>query len=275
MNQTYDHKKIEHSFRRFRDYSKDLLNSNSKTFSNILNIFIDFCENDEIMRIVSAQLKSNKNVDINRWYSDLQKTGGLVIGSKDVLPTNEEDRISLLYQLLSKIDSDEISFLGFCIVVYGKTNIKTNVNEMALAFNDTFSRPLIRDLGYRLDEIIKTTNSDVSVPLEKLIIIKTGDKSVNTIAIGENIKQTVISQSSELDELVNKLAYEILNSSEIPEEEKGDLMIDVDTIKKQLAKKNPKKDRILPILRDLATVSTLAFTVQKIITYVSIFLPIP
>jgi len=268
MNQIYDHKKIKRSFRRFRDYSKDLLNSNSKTFSNNLNIFIGFCENDEIMRIVSAQLKSNKNVDINRWYSDLQKTGGLVIGSKDVLPTNEEDRISLLYQLLSKIDSDEISFLGFCIVAYGKTNIKTNVNEMALAFNDTFSRPLIRDLGYRLDEIIKTTNSDVSVPLEKLIIIKTGDKSVNTIAIGENIKQTVINQSSELDELVNKLAYEILNSSEIPKEEKGDLMIDVDTIKKQLAKKNPKKDRILPFLRDLATVSTLASTVQAIIKFI-------
>ena len=272
MNQTYDHKKIKHSFRRFRDYSEDLLNSNSKTFSNNLNIFIIFCENDEIMRIISAQLKSNKNVDINRWYSDFQKTGGGITGSKKyVLATNEEDRISLLYQLLLKIHSDEIGFRRFCIDAYGKTNI----NEMVWAFNDAISRPLIRDLGYRLDEIIGTTNSDLRVPIGKLVIINTGDRSVNTIAIGENIKQTVITQSSELDELVNKLADEILNSSEIPEEEKEDRMIDVDTIKKQLAKKNPKKDRILPILRDLATVSTLAFTVQKIITHVSIFLPIP
>lgn len=57
MNQKYDHKKIERSFRRFRDYSEDLLNSDYNTFSNNLNIFIDFCENDEIMRIISAQLK--------------------------------------------------------------------------------------------------------------------------------------------------------------------------------------------------------------------------
>jgi polyhydroxyalkanoate synthesis regulator phasin len=272
MNQIYDHKKIKRSFRRFRDYSEDLLDSNSKTFSNNLNIFINFCENDEIMRIVSAQLKSNKNVNINRWYSDFQKTGGALIGSKEyVLPTNEEDRISLLYLLLLKIHSDEISFQRFCMDAYGKTNF----NEMIGAFNDAISRPLIRDLGYRLDEIIETTNSDLEVPIGKLVIIQTGDRSINTIALGENIKQTVISQNSELDELVNKLCNEILNSGEIPEEEKEDLMIDVDTIKKQLAKKTPQKDRILPILRDLATFSTLASTAQKIITYVSMLLPTP
>ena len=272
MNQTYDHKKIERSFRRFRDYSEDILDSNSKTFSNNLNIFITFCETDEIMRIISAQLKSNKNVDINRWYGDFQKTGGSLIGSKKyVLPTNEENRISLLYQLLLKIHSDEIDFQKFCIDAYGKTNF----NEMVWAFNDAISRPLIRDLGYRLDDIIETTNNDLEVPVGKLVIIQTGDRSVNTIALGKNIKQTVISQNRELDELVNKLYNEILNSSEIPEEEKEDLMIDVDTIKKQLAKKKPRKDRILPILRDLATFSTLASTAQKIITYVSMLPPTP
>lgn len=272
MNQKYDHKKIERSFRRFRDHSEDLLNSDYNSFSNNLNIFIDFCENDEIMRIISAQLKTNENVDINHWYSDFQNTGGSFIGSKKyLLPTNEEDRISLLYQLLLKMHSGEIDFQRFCIDAYGKTNF----DEMVWAFNDVISRPLIRDLGYRLDEIIETTNSDLEVPIGKLVIIKTGDRSVNTIAIGENIKQTVISQSSKLDEHINKLSDEILSSSEIPEEEKEDLMIDVDTIKKQLAKKNPKKDRILPILRDLATFSTLASTVQKIITYVSTLPPTP
>lgn len=266
MNKTYDHKRIERSFRRFRDYSGDLLNSNSKTFSNNINIFIDFFENDEIMRIISAQLKSNKNVDMDKWYSDFQKTGGSFIGSKKyVLPTNEEDRISILYQFLLKIHSNEIDFHRFCLDACGETNF----NKMVLAFNDAISRPLIRDLGYRLDEITETTDSDSRVPIGKMIIIKTGDRSVNTIAIGEDIKQTVINQSSELDELINKLSNEILNSSEIPEEDKEDLMIDVDTIKKQLAKKNPKKDRILPILKDLATVSTLASTVQAIIKFIS------
>ena len=266
MNRIYDYKKIERSFRRFRDYSDDLLNSNSKTFSNNLNIFIDFCENDEIMRIISAQLKSNKNVDMDKWYSDFQKTGGSIKGSKEcVLPIDEEDRISLLYQLLLKMKSHELDFQGFCLEAYGKTN----VTEMVRAFNDAISRPLVRDLSYRLDEIIKTTNSNLKVPIEKLVIIQTGAGSNNAIAIGENIKQTIISQSSELDELINKLSNEILNSSEIPEEDKEDLMIDVDTIKKQLAKKNPKKDRILPILRDLATFSTLASTVQTLIKFIS------
>ena len=266
MNQIYDYKKIERSFRRFRDYSDDLLNSNSKTFSNNLNIFIDFCENDEIMRIISAQLKSNKNVDMDKWYSDFQKTGGSIKGSKEcVLPIDEEDRISLLYQLLLKMKSNERDFQGFCLDAYGKTN----VTEMVRAFNDAISRPLVKDLSYRLDEIIETTNSNLKVPLEKSVIIQTGAGSNNTIAIGENIKQTVISQSSELDELINKLSNEILNSSEIPKEDKEDLMIAVDTIKKQLAKKNPKKDRILPILRDLAAFSTLASTVQTIIKFIS------
>jgi len=221
------------------------------------------------MRIISAQLKTNENVDINQWYSDFsdfQKTGGSFIGSKEyLLPTNEEDRISLLYQLLLKLHSHEIDFHGFCIDAYGKTNF----DEMLWAFNDAISRPLIRDLGYRLDEIIEATNKDVRVPVEKLVIINTGDRSVNTIALGENIKQTVINQSSELDELINKLSDEVLNSSAISEEEKEDLMTDVDTIKKQLAKKNPKKDRILPILRDLATFSTLASTVKAIRKFIS------
>jgi hypothetical protein len=266
MNQIYDHKKIERSFRRFGDYSKDLLNSNFKTFPINLNIFIDFCENDEIMRIISAQLKSNENVDVNKWYSNFQKTGGSITGSKEyVLPIDEEDRISLLYQLLLKINSKELDFQGFCLGAYGKTN----VTEMVRAFNDAISRLFVRDLSYRLDEIIETTNSDLEVPIEKLVFIQTGSWSNNAIAIGEHIKQTVTSLSSELDELINKLSNEISNSREIPEEDKEDLMIDVDTIRKQLAKKNPKKDRILPILKDLATFSTLAFTVQAIIKFIS------
>lgn len=266
MNQIYDYKKIERSFRRFRYYSEDLLNSNFKTFSNNLNIFIDFCENDEIMRIISAQLKSNENVDVNKWFSDFQKTGVSITGSKEyVLPIDEEDRISLLYQLLLKMNSNELDFQGFCLGAYGKTN----VTDMVRAFNDAISRLLVRDLSYRLDEIIETTNSDLKVPIEKLVVIQTGAGSNNAIAIGEHIEQTVINQSSELDELINKLSNEILNSREILEEDKEDLMIDVDTIKKQLAKKNPKKDLILPFLRNLASFSTLAFTVQAIIKFIS------
>lgn len=138
--------------------------------------------------------------------------------------------------------SHEIDFHRFCIDAYGKTNF----DEMLWAFNDAISRPLIRDLGYRLDEIIEATNKDVRVPVEKLVIINTGDRSVNTIALGENIKQTVINQSSELDELINKLSDEVLNSSAISEEEKEDLMTDVDTIKNNWQRKTLKKTEFYP-----------------------------
>lgn len=212
MNKIYDYKKIERSFRRFSDYSDDLLNLDSKTFPNNLNIFIDFCENDEIMHIISAQLKSNKNVDIGKWYSDFQKTGGSFIGTKKyVLPTKEEDRISLLYQFLLKIHSNEINFHGFCIDAYGKTNF----NEMVLAFNDAISRPLIR----AMNQLLQETEAFRPVKLDDLINTDEGSAIEFKSSLRWDIQNNKVNKN--LEKVIVKAVVGFMNS------EGGTLLIGV------------------------------------------------
>lgn len=142
--------KFKEAKRKFTNYATDLSNSNGHTFENALNIFLDFCESDEVMVTITKPLKENMNVDVGKWYEDFSKSGGSLIGSgRFVLPTNEDDRVSLLYQLLLKIRSGELNYHGLCLHAFGATNI----NEMAYSFNQAVSRPLARGLLQKVEAL--------------------------------------------------------------------------------------------------------------------------
>lgn len=62
MQEKYEKNKVAISFRKFNDYASDVLNSDYSTFDSNLEIFIDHCENDEIMSIVCNQLNYDNTI---------------------------------------------------------------------------------------------------------------------------------------------------------------------------------------------------------------------
>lgn len=149
MPDEFDQKKVEQSFRKFRDFSSDVLVSDKNTFSTRFNGLLKYCENDEILSVITNQLK-DIDVNIDEWWENGLKSGTGFTGScQFILPTEETERDALLYQFSLKVDSGNMSFQNFCMMFLGKSNF----NEMVYAFNEAVVRPLVRSINYKLEEI--------------------------------------------------------------------------------------------------------------------------
>lgn len=261
MERLFERKEILLSFRKFKDFSSDLFKSDYATFNTRLAIFIDFCERDKVMGFITSQLK---RYDFAGWMEEFKKSGG----KKGLeYPLNEDDRISLFYQILLKINAKEVNFLAFSVMAFGS---KT-VNELIQKFNEAITKPLVRDLDYKLEEkkVEIAASEDRQIPQELLVIITAENISNSQIAIGANIKQIKVSRDMELDALVNKLADLILIDKSLKEVEKEDLLSDVESMKIEMQKNNPIKRRIMEYLDNFVTVASLLEISQKTIEYIS------
>jgi hypothetical protein len=238
MEKLFESKEILRSFQKFNNYSSDLLCSNYSTFETRLAIFIDFCEKDKVMGFITTQLKG---YDFTKWKQEFDKSGGCMAGSADFkLPINEDDRLSLLYQMLIKTNAEEFDFLTFCTMAFYSNDISGYIYE----FNEAITRPLVRDLGYKLEDIrdnIREVNEGQQIAQELLIIINNGNITNSQLAIGANIKQIKISKDTDLDALVNKLADSILEDGFLKEVEKQDKLSDVESMKIEMQKINQIK----------------------------------
>lgn len=264
MEKLFERKEILRSFQKFNNYSNDLLSSSFGTFETRLDIFINFCENDKVMGFITSQLKG---YDFDRWMDKFGDSGS-IFGNFE-LPLDENDRLSLLYQILLRLNAHEFQFEAFCNRIFGPYE---NFTRLPYKFNEAITTSLVRDLGYKLEEIgekIEAVNEGQQITQERLIIINNGNITNSQLAIGTNIKQTKISRDIDLDALINKLADSILGESSLKDADKDDLLIDVESMKKEMQKNKPNKERIMGYLDNFVTIASLAEISQKIIRYIS------
>lgn len=196
MPDSFKQRQVALSFRKFNDYASDVVHSDYSTFPTRFEIFLHHCENDEVMKVITSQLKE---VDTNfqEWYLKGQNTGGSMVGSKEFrLPVDEIKRDALLYQLLLKFNSKEIDLLGFCMDYFGETS---SINATIRSFNSAILSILVRSIGYKLEEISESIKSDLNntqdVPIKMLNVyydyrVTMGDenKIFGDAAIGGGVK---------------------------------------------------------------------------------------
>lgn len=260
----FERKEILNSFRKFIDISQDLLNCNFGSFEMRLAIFVDFCENDMIMSFITKQLKG---YDYGIWKSEFDKS---VTATKAdfKLPINENDRISLLYQILLKANTKEFDIPYFCIMIFASGN---SLTDCIRDFNNDITKPLIRDISYKLEEIkddIRDSNVQ-QISQERLIVVNTGNIANSQVAIGIDIKQIKISDMN-LDNFVNKLIDTIVKDNSLEHNCKQDLLSDVQSMKIEMQKNKPNNKKIMEYLENFVTISGIAEISQKIIEYISL-----
>jgi hypothetical protein len=180
MPSSFRRKLVEISFRKFYDYGSDVVSSNSHTFDATFKIFIDHCENDEILKNVIIPLKK-KDVHFQDWLDKGLESGGGSIRCKFDLPTDSNERDALLYQFCLKVLSSDIDLIGFGLRFFGTMNGDDANRE----FLDAMFRPLVRSIGYKLEEIGENIKNDVpsneGVPIQMLMIYND-----NRVTIGDN-----------------------------------------------------------------------------------------
>ncbi len=156
MQEKFDRKKVELSFRKFNDFANDVVSSELSTFDSYLNILINHCENDEIMSIICNQLKHDSTI-FDNWElrNNLADIIHRVVGIKLTLPIDEEQRDMLLYQICLKINKGETDIFS---VHFDFNNCSPD--EAVRNFIKDFVKPMVRSIGYKLEEIIYDIQTD-------------------------------------------------------------------------------------------------------------------
>lgn len=243
------------SVQRFNDYGNDLIRSDMNTFEDTLNTFLTFCETDSVFSAIHAQLQSVPDTDFDKWYADRSATGGSMAGScRLIFPTDAEVRMALMYELLRRIRDGRIDFASFTIHFFALGT--TKITAYVQALNDAITRPLVRELNYRLEEATDQLPSDAttSVPATTIQIIHQATNVIQQSASGSNISQVAHQEIPELASLFEQLER-ILHENSDSEEKRAEFSEIVQSVRELANAQQPKRIAIKTLLGTLPPIS--------------------
>lgn len=252
--------KIRRSIQRFEDYSRDLTSSDMNSFEDRLNLLVSYFKSDSFFLQIDYQLIQNKSVDFDSWYESNSR-------GKLSFPTNLDDRLSIMYQLLCRINNKNISYLSFCCEYLV---VRTNkIDAHIYALNEVVSEPLFRELGYRLgdieDELPSDNSDEVTSSVFQIIHYAENVIQQNIIGNGNNQNSSITNTNNDLDKLFSNLKAEI-NLLEISQEEIQE-NVELVTACEDLAKQEkPKKGAVKRLLSTLPALGSIAAIVSAILT---------
>lgn len=269
MQQKFSAGTVRNSIQRFEDYSGDLLNSDMDSFDDRLSMLVDFCQSDEVFSAIHEQLISVRDVNFQQWYEEVKGTMGGMVGSGELrFPTKIEPRISLMYQLLVKVESKEIDFLDFCISFF--VTDSNRISAYVRAFNEIVTAPLVRELTYRLENLIEELPADKKelVPVTSIQIIHSAQNVIQQNANGTNVTQTATQTlNSDLEGLFNQLAGEISKiDDKLKREESSEIL---ESARDEARRDKPKTPVIAALLGALPAIGNIAELSKTIVELVS------
>ncbi|MBN2880646.1 hypothetical protein JXM83_01215 [Candidatus Woesearchaeota archaeon] len=198
-NDFLNKKSIEISLRKFNDFASDVLNSDYDNFSNAFTILMNFFETDFVFSRLHKEL-SLIDVNFDKWWSERQATGGSFIGSKQwILPINEDERIAILFRICLKVQSGDIDpaqNIGRDFFAKRYDNLHDYIQH----FTENVVSPLLRSIGYKVEEIAEKIEYDY--PDDRLIpsniIVFYQDNSV-TVKDTEFNADSIIGEGNKID----------------------------------------------------------------------------
>lgn len=203
--------KIRRSLKRFEDFAGDLARSDMNTFNDRLRLLMDYCKSDPVLSVIHVQLINMPSVDFDSWHKEVLSTFGGMVGSGDLtFPTDLEERMALMYQLLDKVNREEIDLIDFAhnFFIIGDNSI----DSIIYSFNEAVVEPLARELSYRIEDLeeeMPENNREV-YPLANIQIIHNAANVVQQSASGNNIQQNAnIETDTKLDQLFADLRQEL------------------------------------------------------------------
>ena len=260
---------IKRSIQRFTDYASDLMAADMNTFGDRLNMFTDFCLNDEVFRSFHAQITRVPNCDFDEWYAEREASRVAASTGRGSLlfPTGIEQRLSILYQLLFGIQTGKVPFLEFTMhyFVLGTGRYDAYI----LAFNETVTAPLVRELGYRLEELGESLPDDRSaVVLPSVIqIIHQATNVIQQNASGHGISQSAsLTANPEIAALLDDLRAAIVKA-DLPPAEAIEAQEVVAAIAVESFSQRPKIGVLKALLRSLPSTESIlaiAYTIIEI-----------
>lgn len=171
---TFKRHDVERSFRKYRDIVNDLFSAKFQQWGDMFTHLIAHCETDPVMRFVTEPLKHDPRVNAKEWWDQaVASASGMVGSGKYTLPTDDDERTALLYQVFLGVENDNWDIKCFNMSVYGHTKHQDIV--------DTFNQELVlkftREMSYRLDDIVADNEGTEEISQEAMIVFHHHDQS--------------------------------------------------------------------------------------------------
>jgi len=255
---------VKKSVRDFNNHGTDLLRSDFNTFDDTLAVFLHFCETDPVLSSIHMQLQALAERHFEEWYQGLD-SGSMAGGCKLKFPTDPELRVSVMYELLRRVQDDSIPFTDFAIRFFALGTAE--MTAYVRAFNDAVSRPLIRELSHRLSDLSESlpSNHSASVAPASLQIIHQATNVIQQSAVGSGIRQSAIQACN--PDLV-RLFEELRRTVEETEECQNRLeeYLEYVAAAKELATaQKPKPSAVKALLSSLPSVAAVTSIVASIL----------
>ncbi len=242
--------KIKRSLQRFIDFANDLSQSDMNTFEDRLKLLMNYCKTDSVFSVIHEQLINVPNVDFDSWYEKASSTKKGMPGSGDLIfPTDLDERMSMMYLLLNKVNDDEIELTGFARIFF--ITADSRIDTLIHAFNEAVVMPLARELSYRITDLEEEMpeNDREKYPLTHVQIVHTAQNVVQQSAAGENIRQeATLEVNGELKNLFNELRQELQKT--IKDKEK---LVEALQVVESAEKMTPEGASSLPSVKALLT----------------------
>lgn len=189
---TFKKRDVERSFRKFRDIVDDLFSAKFQQWGDMFTHMIVHCENDPVMKVITGPLKSDPRVNAKQWWDDaVASVRGMVGSGHYTLPTDDDERTALLYQVFLGVENDNWDLQRFNLSVYGHSNYQDMV--------DTFNRDLIlkftREMSYRISAIVEDNEGADEIPREAMIVFQHHDQSTTVHGNFQGIVGSVTNSS--------------------------------------------------------------------------------
>jgi hypothetical protein len=247
--QMQKYRKFQSSYRKLKDYAENVENSSYTNFKNSIRIFLYHLGKDEFFSVISENLL-NIPSDAVSWYKEAENSMGGTVGSGNlILPDDEDERLALLYDLLRKIESDEILIDQLGDVF----STSSQYDDVVQDFNNLFFLPMIKLLWHKIDEIDDSLREESDVLEDEAsfkrvvnaVINVQGDNTGNIIIGNDNIVCQVTSQAELEGELNKLLSIEEVEKNTEAQEFINELI--------QLSRKNEDRYTTVSILNKLVS----------------------
>ncbi|HVS35152.1 MAG TPA: hypothetical protein VMS17_06185 [Gemmataceae bacterium] len=145
----------------------DLIAADHHTWGDRLTHFMEHCEKNPVMQVVTEPLRKNSRVNGRKWCEDFVRDH-LTSGMGYRLPTDDEDCSALLYQFFYEVEyhSNDIDIIRFSHCAFGESNYSQQVYKL----NKELVAKLTREIAYRLDEAHEDIGDAQEVPREAMVV---------------------------------------------------------------------------------------------------------
>jgi hypothetical protein len=253
MSDFFTADEIRSNFNTLRAYLRDLVEASFEQFSTKLRLFVNYCEKDEVVRVIARSLHGRAG-DVKAWFTSV------AAGGAADLPKAASARLAHYFMTLSELKRQGLEVRQLVSTMYGS---RGGFKESYAAFQSEFLAPFAQDLLARLGRIEAALPGDgngrvdldaaFAGALEERAAAEPGKPPIESKPGAAAAAATAAAAAAveRVDDLVKALGASVKKAKEIVAERRKDLETDLKILQLELSKQQPNKDVLLAVVRPL------------------------